>query len=90
MIHQKTSQQRGAGADREQGSCNYVDEPLPPFAFHSKKQISAAGEKEEESSSEVDIDAANRGTVIHKIIELYWERFRGQSGCYFGQDGHSC
>jgi len=57
-------------------SVTYVEQTLAPLSFTSRKQVSATGQTDQASALEVDISAANRGTLVHKIIELYWDSFQ--------------
>jgi len=55
----------------------YIDHTLEPLHFASKGSVSATANADTATANEVDVDveAAKRGTIVHKIIELYWETF---------------
>ncbi len=48
----------------------YIEHELKPLTFETKEMISATN-----NSKTIDEEAANLGTITHKIIELYWENF---------------
>jgi ATP-dependent exoDNAse (exonuclease V) beta subunit len=53
----------------------YVEHTLEPITFPEEQYTSSATAKDEEREETVNREAAERGTIIHRIIELYWDRF---------------
>ncbi|MDF1884396.1 UvrD-helicase domain-containing protein [Sulfurimonas sp. SAG-AH-194-C21] len=53
-------------------SVNYINHSLKPLTFKSNSLISTTSDT---TTSSVNTTAANRGTITHKIIELYWNSF---------------
>ena len=50
----------------------YVEHRLEPLDFAPRTPLSATSG---ETEKPLDLKAAERGTILHRIIELYWERF---------------
>jgi len=53
---------------------DYIDFAWKPLTFKRKQQRSAT---QTEGKATVDMEAAQTGTTVHRIIELYWQSFRG-------------
>ncbi|MDF1878394.1 UvrD-helicase domain-containing protein [Sulfurimonas sp. SAG-AH-194-C20] len=53
-------------------SVNYINHVLKALPFKSSSLISATSNS---TTSSVNTTAANRGTITHKIVELYWNSF---------------
>jgi ATP-dependent exoDNAse (exonuclease V) beta subunit len=51
----------------------YVDHTLNPIEFTSTKPLSAT--QSDEVTEDINTEAAQRGTIIHHIIEHYWKNF---------------
>lgn len=51
----------------------YIDHALKPIEFTSTKPISAT--QSDEVTEDINTEAAQRGTIIHHIIEHYWKNF---------------
>jgi len=58
----------------------YIKHSLKPIIFKAKNLISATGDNETKT---FDNTAANLGTSIHNIIELYWNSFKENQDVIF-------